>query len=124
MLKVLVIDDEALVRATLRDMLEEAGCAVAEAADGNAGIALLETEQPDVIFTDILMPNKEGIETINEIRKLGKDIRIVAMSGGGATGNMTFLEYAKAVGADRALQKPINFKDVVQIVKEFGGGST
>lgn len=114
--KVLLVDDDAALRATLRDMLEELDCEVAEAEDGEVASRMLQTEKPALVITDILMPNQEGIETIAEMRKAYPELPIVAMSGGGSTGNMTFLDYARQLGANASLQKPIGFDTLASTV--------
>ncbi|WP_119167699.1 response regulator [Algihabitans albus] len=112
MTKVLLIEDDDLVRATLREMLEDIGCTVLEAEDGSKGIALLAVEGPALVITDILMPNKEGTETIHEIRSANPDLPLIAISGGGVSGDLTFLGFAERLGANRVLQKPINFHEL------------
>ena len=119
MRRILVIDDDAAVRATICDMLEEAGYTVAEAAHGEDGLARLRAEPAELVVTDILMPEKEGIETIKEVRQLLPDMKIVAISGGGATNNLTFLQLAKQLGADSTLAKPIQFNELVQTVRSL-----
>ncbi len=109
---VLLIDDDHRVRSTLRDMLEELDFSVAEAEDGQKAMTMLKRAAPDIVITDILMPNQEGIRTIADIRKSHPSLPIIAISGGGSTGNLTFLEIAKKLGADRALSKPIAFADL------------
>lgn len=104
---VLVVDDEPLVRTMLRTVLEQAGYAVAEADDGYHGLAALKRQDINVVITDIMMPNKDGIETIREIRRDHPGIGIVAMSGGGTSGDMLYLRIARALGADRILEKPM-----------------
>ena len=116
---ILIIDDDSLLRQTLREMLERLGYQVREAEDGAAGIAELEAEEPLLVITDILMPNKEGIETIHDIRRLHAALPIIAMSGGGVTGDMSFLEYAGKLGADRVLRKPIRLHDLETTVREL-----
>ncbi len=116
--RLLVIDDDAMVRATLRDILEEAGFEVIEAADGERGLAAFDRTPVDLVITDILMPGKEGIETIVELRRRHLALPIIAVSGGGATHNLEFLRFAKQLGADRILAKPIGADDLVQAVRE------
>ena len=116
MLGVLVIDDDADLRATLRDMLEELGCRVMEAKDGVDGVARFDAPAVDLVFTDILMPRQEGLETIRELRKLKPGLCIVAMSGGGPMQDMRYLEFAGKLGADQVLQKPFDFRTISQII--------
>jgi DNA-binding response OmpR family regulator len=108
MQRVLIIDDETLVRETLRDALESEGYTVFEASDGMQGVEIFDSLSSDAAIVDMLMPDKEGIETIVELRKRNPSLKIVAMSGGGATNQMEFLEIARKVGADRTLRKPID----------------
>ena len=89
--RLLVIDDDNLVRAALTDMLQTAGFEVVTASNGRLGLELLETTPVDAIITDILMPEQEGLETIREARQRFPDIRILAISGGGAGGGETQL---------------------------------
>jgi len=106
-LTILIVDDDELIRLTVRNMLKKTGCKVLEAKNGNEGLSIYREERPDVMLTDMLMPEKEGLETIIQIRDFDPDARIIAVSGGGATKNMSFLELAKKVGANQILEKPI-----------------
>ena len=105
-LKVLVIDDDPFIRIALCGILRKMNCRIVVADEGDKGVALFRTERPDVVITDLLMPYKEGFQTITEIRAIDPDVRIVAMSGGGATRNLDFLGRAKEVGATNTLAKP------------------
>jgi CheY-like chemotaxis protein len=116
---ILVIDDEAEVRQTLARML--AGHAVHEAADGGAGLALAAELAPDLVVTDILMPEKEGIETIRELRRAHPRVRILAISGGGQSGTLDFLDMARALGADAALAKPFRRSELLEMVERLLG---
>jgi DNA-binding response OmpR family regulator len=115
---ILVIDDEQLIRLQIRNALEFEGFTVHEAANGNEGLARIAQSTPDVVITDILMPDKEGIETILELRRTHPKIRIIAISGGGRTGNKDFLRTAKHLGADRTLAKPFGLAELLRLVRE------
>ena len=115
MARILLIDDEATVRATLRDMLEEAGHEVLEAGDGDEGLAVLDANTADAVITDLIMPQKEGIETIREVRARFPTMKILAISGGSA-GHMDYLEFAQKLGADKVLSKPLDFDELAQTV--------
>ena len=117
MKKILIIDDDELILMTCRNLLAKEGFQVFEAANGNLGIELYKNEKPDLVITDILMPDKEGLETISELRAINPACKIIAMSSGGSTQNMSFLQLAKQLGADRALQKPIKPAEMLQAVK-------
>jgi CheY-like chemotaxis protein len=106
-LKVLIIDDDELIRLTFRNMLKKTQCTILEAKNGNEGLAAYRVSRPDIVITDMLMPEKEGLETISQIRAFDPDAKIIAMSGGGGTKNMSFLELAKKVGANQILSKPV-----------------
>lgn len=115
---VLVIDDEQLIRLQMRTALEQEGFVVHEAANGNEGLTRIALAVPHVVITDILMPDKEGIETILELRRRYPSIRIIAISGGGRTGNKDFLRTAKHLGADRILAKPFGLMELLRLVRE------
>lgn len=110
--KVLVIDDDELVRMALRVILQKENCIVVEANNGNQGVSMFKQENPDIVITDILMPDKEGLTTISEIRACNARVKIVAMSGGGNTKNLSFLQMAQKVGADQTINKPFKADDI------------
>lgn len=112
MARVLIIDDEEMVRETMRQMLEEAGHTVAEAKNGNEGIFKLGNFPADLIITDLLMPQKEGLETISEIRASHPDSKIIAISGGGRIKGVNYLETAKKLGAQEILNKPFSDEEL------------
>ena len=116
--RLLVIDDDNLVRAALTDMLQTAGFEVVTASNGRLGLELLDTTPVDAIITDILMPEQEGLETIREARQRFPDIRILAISGGGAGGGETqLLRFAESFGADQTLPKPFTGSQLVAAVR-------
>ena len=118
MANILIIDDEELVRLTLRQMLEDAGHDVAEAADGREGIARYKERPADLVITDIIMPEKEGIETIIELQHHDPAIQIIAMSGGGRLRNLDFLNVAEKFGATRILAKPFEDEEFLEAVED------
>ncbi len=111
---ILVIDDDADLLSLMREALEEAGATVVSAPDGLAGLRAVAAEPPDVVVTDILMPTKEGIATIIEMKRLYPDVKIIAISGGGRLGPVDFLDLAKRLGADAALSKPFPLVRLVE----------
>jgi len=116
--KILVIDDDDLVRATIVAVLDRADVEVTEAEDGNVGMRLFEESGHDVVITDILMPNREGIETIRDLRRAEQDVKIIAMSGGGNIDKMQLLDLARKFGADRVLPKPFTPQQVLTALDE------
>jgi DNA-binding response OmpR family regulator len=116
MAKILIIDDEASLRQLMRDVLEQAGHQVTDAPNGLVGVEHFKGARFDLVITDIIMPDQEGIETILEIRQHAPDQKIIAISGGGRTRNAEFLAVAKKVGADEILAKPFSLADLRRAV--------
>lgn len=118
---VLIIDDASTVRELIRRMLLGAQHSVIEAADGEVGLALFQEQQPALVITDLLMPKKEGIETIQEIRRQGRDTKIIAMSGSTGPGRELYLDAAKKLGADAVLAKPFHAEKLLEVVNGLLG---
>jgi DNA-binding NtrC family response regulator len=118
MASVLLIDDDDMIQATLKTALELAGYDVAVADNGRDGLLQFAAHRPDIVITDIIMPEQEGIETILAIRKLDQAIPIIAMSGGSSLGSVDFLAAAMSFGATRILNKPFGPKTLVNAVRE------
>ncbi|MBE0617974.1 MAG: response regulator [Proteobacteria bacterium] len=123
MARILVVDDEEPVRAMIRQMLEGAGHVVEEAEDGEAGIRAYRTRPSDLVITDILMPNKGGLVAIKEMRAAFPDARVIAISGGGRTGRLSFLSTARTFPGVRTLKKPFRRADLLSLVDEVLGGA-
>ncbi len=119
MTKILVIDDDDLVRSMICTSLKKEKFDVVEARNGNEGVEKAKAEKPDLVITDILMPNKEGIETIMDLHALDSKVKIIAMSGGGSSKNMSFLEMAKKVGAQHVLNKPFKSSTLLGAVNSL-----
>jgi two-component system response regulator (stage 0 sporulation protein F) len=115
MSKILVIDDEDLVRTLLRTVLEMDGHTVMEAGDGRAGIALYREQRPDLVITDILLPELNGIETIIELTREFLNVKVIAISG--LQGEPEIFSRARLLGARRTFQKPFNPKELLQAVR-------
>jgi CheY-like chemotaxis protein len=116
MARLLIIDDEKLARITLRKILESAGHEITEASNGTEGVAMYRAHPADLVITDIIMPDKEGIETIIELRRDFPNARIIAISGGGRTRNLDFLKLAEQYGAKRILAKPFSQQELLGAV--------
>jgi DNA-binding response OmpR family regulator len=122
MKRILIIEDDEQLRPMIRRILEKAGYGVVEAPNGKEGIRLFRAQSADLIITDIFMPEKEGLETITELRRDFPDVRIIAMSGGGIkTGTFSTLPYAKALGAHGTLSKPFQHRELLDMVEAVLG---
>ncbi len=117
MTTILLIDDDPLVAFTVERMLEGGGFTVIRAADGEKGLKILKSETVDLIITDIIMPVKEGIETIHEIREYDAKLPVIAVSGGGHGSGGNYLRRAQALGATEVLAKPFDQDDLLGAVK-------
>lgn len=121
MRRILIIDDDHHILLMIKKMLERAGFEVELASNGNRGLELFKRVPVDLVITDIIMPEKEGLETIREMRKLRSDLKIIAMSGGGKISSDNYLEAAKIFGANRVLGKPFSQKQIVTAVQDLLG---
>ena len=121
MAKILVLDDEPSILLMIKKMLEKAGHEVAIALNGKEGMLLFEKNKPDLLITDIIMPEKEGLETIFELRRMYPDLKIIAISGGGRIGPDGYLPGAKLLGANMIFQKPLDQKEFVNAVAQLLG---
>jgi len=116
MSEILIIDDDPAMRRTIVRILESAGYGVREAEDGRVGLELFRTHAPQLVITDLLMPSKDGLETIRDIRRSGQSTKILATSGGWRTAQLDFLGAAAEFGADMVLPKPFRSKDLLDAV--------
>ncbi|WP_022728118.1 response regulator [Fodinicurvata sediminis] len=111
---VLLIDDEKTILEAMGYSLSKAGYTVFSAANGKEGLAFLDSQPVDAVVTDIIMPEKEGLETIIEIRRKWPDLPIVAISGGGRTRQLHFLEMSRDFGANEIMQKPFKPSQLIE----------
>jgi len=126
---ILIVDDEEDIRDALSMVLESAGYDVKVASNGNEAVELQREQPADLIITDIIMPQKDGVSTIKEIRQAFPGIRIIAISGGGgvqpveyvpeAITTTAYLAAAKEAGADRVFTKPFEREDLIKAVDEL-----
>jgi CheY-like chemotaxis protein len=115
---VLLVDDNPMVRETVAMILEEREFQVVVARDGHAGLAAVEHAQPDVVLTDIIMPELDGIGFLAALRRSHPTIKIVVMSGGGRVGNSDYLSIAAKLGADGILAKPFTDDELDAVLKD------
>ena len=116
MARILLIEDVKIARYALREILENGGHEVTEAENGNEGIAFQRAQPFDLIVTDIIMPEKDGVETIIELKRNYSTLSVIAISGGGRTRDLYFLGLAKRSGADEVLAKPFSEAELLQCV--------
>lgn len=117
--RILIVEDDKSVRELLREILRRAGHDVVAAGNGKEAIALYKESPADLTITNILMPEKEGLETIQELRREDPDIKIIAISGGGQIGPADYLEVARRFGAMRTFSKPFDRKELLKAVDEL-----
>jgi len=115
---IMVIDDEELIRSVLTAILELEGHTVATFSGADEALRMLGTLAPDLVITDIVMPRKEGIELIVELRKSRPSLTIIAISGGGAQGGQGYLKIAGVLGAFRTLKKPFSRAEIIAAVND------
>ena len=118
MAKILVIDDDASVRSVVSRILQEAGYETETATNGLEGIEAMSRTRFALVICDMLMPVQEGIETIQEIRRAGANIPIIAISGAFGDEGYTPLDDARAIGADLAIAKPFTIEKLLAAVDE------
>ena len=119
MSRILVIEDDLQMRAVLRQMLERAGYDVEEASNGRVGVSIHRDNPADLVITDLIMPDQEGLETIRELTRDFSDIKIIVISGGGNKVSGPFLSIALELGAHRAFGKPFEMKELLDSVREL-----
>lgn len=123
MKKILVIEDDDLVRSLLSIILEKEGYEVVTASNGKEGVEFFLQHSPDLVITDLIMPEQDGIETIIELKKIMPGLKIIAISGGGQVGPgqvgaLDYLSVAKTFGACKILSKPIERLDLIAAISD------
>ena len=115
---ILLVDDEEAFRSVIKQVLSKAGYDIVEAANGVEAINRFYEKPADMIITDIIMPEKEGIETIIELKKAHPELKLIAMSGGGCYGTDIDFDMARKLGA-RTLDKPFALQELLDVVAEL-----
>jgi len=116
---ILIIDDDTAIRNMLKTAFTKKNYDVLEAANGLTALDIFRTEDIDVVITDLIMPDMEGIETIRELRKIKPDAKIIAFSGGGSLPPDGYLEIASSMGAQYTFQKPMNPQELNKAVEDL-----
>ncbi|WP_293678105.1 response regulator transcription factor [uncultured Phenylobacterium sp.] len=114
---VLVVDDDKALLEAVTRVLRGAGYEVQSTRDGRAVMDMIRRQRPDVVITDIMMPDRDGVEVINEIRKSTRGIRVLAMSGRRHLGSLDLLAMAQKLGADAALHKPFEGDELLAAIE-------
>jgi len=117
--KILLIDDDNHFREMFAELLKRENYEVIETNDGRNAQTLFNNHQPDLVITDIIMPDKEGIETILDLKKQHPNIKIIAISGGGRTNAMDNLRSARLLGASKTFEKPFDNKEILQSIADL-----
>ena len=118
MKKIVLIDDDHEFRNMLQEGLEQAGFVIFPASDGLEGLECIQKNKPDLVITDIIMPEKEGVETILEIKNKYPDLKYIAMSGGGRSKSEGYLIVAKSLGAVETFSKPFRLAELIRVINE------
>lgn len=119
MSSILVVDDDASVRDVISEILRADGHTVTEAVNGHDALAQLNRQPFDLVITDLIMPEKEGLETIAEIRRRDTEVPIVAISGGGRIGPGDYLETSRFIGANATLAKPFARQELLTTIHDL-----
>ena len=117
--KILLIDDDNHFREMFAELLRRNNYEVIETSDGRYATELYAEHRPALVITDIIMPEKEGIETILDLRRMHGNLKIIAISGGGRTNAMDNLRSARLLGADQTFEKPFENSDILKAIKEI-----
>lgn len=121
MTRILVVDDDIEIREMLKQYLERAEFSVVVAQDGKVALKLHRETPVDLIITDIVMPEKEGLETIMEFRRHFPSVKLIAISGGGKIEGNKYLDIAKKLGAQKVFAKPFELKELFQEIRTLLG---
>ncbi len=119
MARILIIDDDPLIREYLFSLLSFRSYDVMAAPDGRIGMQLFRCRPCDLVITDLIMPDKEGIETIMELRRDYPEVKIIAISGGGKLDPDGYLSMAGLLGADRLLRKPFKMPEMMSAILDL-----
>ena len=117
--RILVVDDNASLRRSLTELLTRSGYEVAQAADGSEAGRVWRAVEVDLVILDLFMPEKDGIETMVELRAFAPDIPIIVMSGGAADGSpIDMLNAAELLGACLTIEKPFTLAEMLEAVRK------
>jgi CheY-like chemotaxis protein len=118
MARILIVDDEVTFRSVVATALTQNGHSIVEAEDGRTALAALKAQAFDLVITDVIMPEQDGLEVIMNVRDANNPIPIIAMTGHPAKADL-YLRLAKALGAQRVLEKPFRIEDLLGAVRDL-----
>jgi len=121
MARILIIEDDDEVREYLESVLSRAGYQCESACDGKEGVEIFLADPADLVITDIIMPEKDGIETIMDLRRKNSSLKVIAISGGGRAEPENYLHSAKLLGANRTMKKPFSNEEMLEAIKDLLG---
>jgi DNA-binding response OmpR family regulator len=116
---ILIIEDDRELREMLKTALLRQDYTVLEAENGKEALIHFKPGVTDLIITDLIMPEEDGLKVIMKIRELKQGIKVIAISGGGKAGPGSYLNLAKALGADAIYSKPFSINDLVLKIEEL-----
>jgi DNA-binding response OmpR family regulator len=116
MASILLVEDDDQLRTMLKLLLTSSGHEVWEAPNGTRVRDMHQQQRFDLIITDLVMPDKEGLEVIMELRLRDEDVKIIAISGGGQVGAESYLRIAQKLGVKRTLSKPFGNQEFLEAV--------
>lgn len=119
--RVMIVEDDGQVRKVWRAVLEEAGYEVTEAEDGFRAVEIQRENPADLVVTDLLMPGRDGLETIMHIRRADRSVKFIAVTGGGKILRSDLLRQARMLGATKTFQKPLEAEKLIEAVRELVG---
>ncbi|MCP4548167.1 MAG: response regulator [bacterium] len=122
--RIMIVDDDIMIRKMLRITFEDEGFDVEEAPDGEIAIKLFDQAPVDLIIMDLIMPHKDGIETICDIQYKHPSVKIIAISGGIRNSPGSFLTVAERIGACRSFKKPVDRQQLIAAVQDELGITT
>ncbi len=120
--RILVIDDDDAIRLFIRRVLEHHRYEVIEARNGGEGLRVYRENHPDLVLLDLYMPEKDGLETLRELRLESPAPKVVTMSGGGPKYDVTILQSARFLGSQSALIKPFSIGELLELVRTMLDG--
>lgn len=122
-MKILFVDDDEMVRYALVEYLRRLGHDVTEADNGRKALTTIQTQTFDLVITDIIMPEVEGVELTIKLRESFPDLPIIVISGGGRVGRDEYLTIARDMGANATLTKPVDMRELGEVVESLLGNS-